>query len=1165
MMLTEACARQFNNGDRSRGTGARMLARIHIKQVGRDGLLAIADGSCGEAYIVGLDFSQLDDGELGVHCDCPRFSGGTCCKHLWATMSKFDLLYESRFDTNRLGFFSIDPSILAIGPSLSPRMSRSKTAGKPRMTTPRVAKTKKTAAQSKAAPSRSSCPKWKSALRQITQAKNGVFSSLDSGLPSEVFQEALVDAQHWFVISVSDPANQSRLEVVSMRSSRKQDRGWSRPVSVELDRSDITSIVCPVERAAMALLLPREESRGYSYSSYYGSRGTRVFSVEPTLLEQTLQSMHATGRLAWKLGDSKQHFQDAQPVREVDLDGRSQLTLCLQSSPGKSTSLDVKAQLKLDSGDSVPIERVIWASDIGAALIQIDGDADEAPGEATDQQSIDQDTTSVSIPTRLLKIAPADAALLRAWQQAGTLSVPRRSLPTVLRELSATQSELPIEIESSLEIDQRTSVPTAKCLLKQHERYTSRFDATLSAVYDGREISFDSPRRWWFDDRANEIVYRDTAEEARWLTTIPADDFQLSRESYQPSLQVLPETFVRLVDTLQSGGWEVIADGAPIRVASDFHIEITSSVDWFDLSADVDFDGVSASLPLLLNALRRGDKTIRLDDGSQGMLPADWLKQFVGIRSSGKEVEGAIRFKRTQALLLDLMLQERDDVSRDRDFVKFVKKLKSFERIVAVDPPKAFSGTMRDYQRIGLGWFQFLREFGFGGCLADDMGLGKTIQVLALLEQRRTRKRPKGQPARPSLVVVPKSLVFNWMDEAAKFTPKLRLLNYTGTDRRDAWEQARAGKLNPHVIVTTYGTLRNDAAILREHDFDYVILDEAQAIKNSKSLSAKATRLLRGDHRLVMTGTPVENHLGDLWSLFDFLNPGMLEHGALGTNVGTAERLPQLGDDENRKRIEQIGRSLRPFILRRTKTQVLTELPDKVEQTLACEMGRPQRNLYDELREHYRLHLSKKVEELGLKRSKIHVLEALLRLRQAACDPRLVKPDCGVRGTKIDNLLEQLAEVIGEGHKALVFSQFTSLLGLLRQDIDARGWGYEYLDGKTRKRSEKVNRFQTDDACHLFLISLKAGGNGLNLTAADYVFILDPWWNPAVEAQAIDRAHRMGQTKSVNAYRMICTDTVEEKIIELQQTKRNLADAIVSQDKSLISDLTADDLQALLG
>jgi SNF2 family DNA or RNA helicase len=299
--------------------------------------------------------------------------------------------------------------------------------------------------------------------------------------------------------------------------------------------------------------------------------------------------------------------------------------------------------------------------------------------------------------------------------------------------------------------------------------------------------------------------------------------------------------------------------------------------------------------------------------------------------------------------------------------------------------------------------------------------------------------------------------------------------------------------------------------------------------------------------------------LGDLWSLFDFLNPGML-----GNGKKTPARLPKLDDPEQRKQVQRIAKSLQPFILRRTKTEVLKELPGKVEQTLSCEMSRKQRELYDQLREHYRLHLSNKVKELGIKKAKIHVLEALLRLRQAACDPRLIDPKCDVRGTKIDQLLQRLEELQQKGRKALVFSQFTSLLGLLRQDLDARGWQYEYLDGKTSQRGQKVQRFQADPDCHLFLISLKAGGHGLNLTAAECVFILDPWWNPAVEAQAIDRAHRLGQTQAVNAYRIICQETVEQKIIELQNTKRDLADAIVSENQSVIGQLTAEDLQDLL-
>jgi superfamily II DNA or RNA helicase len=892
------------------------------------------------------------------------------------------------------------------------------------------------------------------------------------------------------------------------------------------------------------MLVPIEENQ---YNSYYRRGGTRAFSVESTALVTSLQALQDTTRLAWKLGDSRQHFEDAQPVSQIDVDTRWELILKIAPNATNKNLFDVVPTLCGDQ-ESIGLDRLIWVSQIGCVLLQID-----------EQAVADLDNPDPTpVKTRLVTLPPTQAAQLRIWQGVGIVTAPRRSMKTVLKDLSETASQIPLEIDPDFVIDEQFIAPIACCSLVQHERYTNAFDATLSARYDDVIIALDSRRRWWFDDVNIAIQHRDVPAELKFLESVPVDRFDFVNDGFRQSLTVAPEDFLYLVETLQADGWEVTADGAPIRIATDFNIDVVSGVDWFDLEASVDFDGVSASLPELLKALKVGHRSVLLDDGSQGMLPEAWLQKFVRIESCGEQVDDSIRFRRTQALLLDAMLAEQENVQGDRKFRSFLRQLKSFEGIKPADAPATFSGTLREYQRDGLGWFQFLQKFGFGGCLADDMGLGKTVQVLALLEKRRTRRLPKGEKRKPSICVVPKSLIGNWIEEAARFTPKLRVFNYTGTDRRARYLDEYKHGREPHVLLTTYGTLRNDTALLGEGEFDYVILDEAQAIKNPNSLSSKATRLLKSDHRLAMTGTPVENHLGDLWSLFDFLNPGMI-------NGGMTARLPQLDDDEDRKRIEQIGSSLRPFILRRTKKQVLQDLPDKVEQTLACDMSKPQRKLYDELREHYRVHLSKKVEELGLKRSKIHVLEALLRLRQASCDPRLVKPDCHVRGAKMDLLLDQLEEIIGKGHKAIVFSQFTSLLSLLRDDMDARGWSYEYLDGKTRKRADRVKRFQTDDDCQLFLISLKAGGTGLNLTAAQYVFILDPWWNPAVEAQAIDRAHRIGQTNSVNAYRLICNNSVEEKIVELQTNKRELADAIISQDKSLISDLTPDDLQSLLG
>jgi len=456
---------------------------------------------------------------------------------------------------------------------------------------------------------------------------------------------------------------------------------------------------------------------------------------------------------------------------------------------------------------------------------------------------------------------------------------------------------------------------------------------------------------------------------------------------------------------------------------------------------------------------------------------------------------------------------------------------------------------LRDYQRDALGWFAFLRRFGFGGCLADDMGLGKTVMVLAWLDLLRATREAKA----PSLVVVPRSVVFNWIDETARFAPELKVLDFSGADRSVA-------RVHGHqLVLTTYGTLRRDALLLKDVEFEYVILDEAQAVKNANTAGSKAARLLRAKHRLALSGTPIENHLGELWSLFDFLNPGML---------GTSSSFARHGVAAARRdaaALEVLSRGVRPFILRRTKAQVAPELPPRSELTIRCELQGTQRELYDELRAHYRAALLNRILRDGMQKSKMQILEALLRLRQAACHPGLVDPRrASDPSAKFDALVPHLAEVREEGHKCLVFSQFTSLLALLRKRLDADNVVYEYLDGKTRDREERVKRFQKDPACGVFLISLKAGGLGLNLTAAEYVFLLDPWWNPAVEAQAIDRAHRIGQTRHVFAYRLLAADTVEDKIVELQQTKRELADAIVRADTGLLRNLKAEDLEVLL-
>ena len=731
----------------------------------------------------------------------------------------------------------------------------------------------------------------------------------------------------------------------------------------------------------------------------------------------------------------------------------------------------------------------------------------------------------------------------------GELRVPASGLARLLDALAAGAVDCEIELPEDVAIMEaaRPPVPLLRLSLRPEApgRAPMAF-GTLAFAYDGREVDWGEPGGLL---RAGPVrlVRRDGAAEEEAAS-------RLERLGFAPvhALNARPTSFAiastripEVVHELLIAGWRVEAEGRRVRPGGGAKVSVTSGVDWFDLRADVDFGGLSASLPELLAALRAQRNWVTLGDGTLGLLPEEWLRRNELLAGMGQTGGERIRFQRGQLVLLDALLHAEPDVKCDAAFKRAREALARFTGAVPLDPPRSFVGSLRPYQREGLGWLKSLQELGFGGCLADDMGLGKTVQVLALLDGRRAGRHG------PSLVVVPRSLLFNWQDEAARFTPKLSVLDYSGAAR---------GGLNPvrhDVVLTTYGTLRRSVGALKEIDWDYVVLDEAQAVKNATTAAAKAVRLVKAKNRLALSGTPVENHLGELWSLLDFLNPGIM--GKASAFSGKAARNP---DEQTRS---LLARAVRPFVLRRTKEKVASDLPAKVEQTVLCEMGGTQRRLYGELKDHYRRSLLEKVDRLGIGRSKIHVLEALLRLRQAACHPGLLDARrSGEESAKLEALMPRLVELAEEGHKALVFSQFTSLLALVRQRLDAAGLTYEYLDGQTRDRAARVARFQSDGGAPLFLVSLKAGGLGLNLTAAGYVFILDPWWNPAVEAQAVDRAHRIGQSRAVFAYRLITKDTIEERVAELQKTKKHLAESILTADAGLLQTLKREDLELLL-
>ncbi len=678
------------------------------------------------------------------------------------------------------------------------------------------------------------------------------------------------------------------------------------------------------------------------------------------------------------------------------------------------------------------------------------------------------------------------------------------------------------------------------------------FCCRIAFDYDGTLVSASRRESVLDASAGSPRVRRDrSAERAALILFLKSGGRRLPEATgFDGEIEVrrLPEVTARLL----GAGWKVESDGVSYHKAELLPVTLSSGIDWLDLRGGIRFGSQTLSLGDLCEAVVQGKSQVDLPDGSVGVFPESGLDRWRLLASLSDSRGDCLRFGANQGWLLEVLLEDRCQEDLDRRWLRQREKIRSLDTLAPLPETSSFSGRLRDYQREALGWFAFLRDLGFGGCLADDMGLGKTVQVLALLDWRRRRKNRK-----PSLVVAPRSLTFNWAKEAETFTPELSVFEYGGPNREK--DLPRLPEFD--LVITTYGTLRRDALLLQDQEFDYVILDEAQAIKNSRSQAARASRLLRSSFRLALSGTPIENHLGELWSLFDFLNPGML--GQMGSLANaTSQRGFDLGEEE----AASLSRAIRPFFLRRTKQQVLKDLPPKTEQILYCEMGEQQREEYNDLRDFYRSSLLMRSPESAGKLSRTpQVLEALMRLRQMACHPGLV--DSSRRGdesAKLDVLLPTLVDLRKGGHKALVFSQFTTLLGIVRKRLGDMGLDHEYLDGKTQDRQACVENFQSDGGPPFFLVSLKAGGVGLNLTAADYVFLLDPWWNPAVESQAIDRVHRSGQTRSVMAYRIVCRDTIEEKVLELSSRKRNLADSIIGNEGLTLSDLTLDDLESLL-
>jgi non-specific serine/threonine protein kinase len=579
---------------------------------------------------------------------------------------------------------------------------------------------------------------------------------------------------------------------------------------------------------------------------------------------------------------------------------------------------------------------------------------------------------------------------------------------------------------------------------------------------------------------------------------------------------------------------------------------ISSNTDWFDAKVEISFGDQKVSVQDIKNMLSNKQQFVPLKDGSLGVLPEKWLNKYSLLFKVGEGKVDNLKLSKYHFSILDELYEQRDEEELVFKLEEKFEKIREKYSIADVPPPGHLSPILRPYQVSGFQWLNYLHDVQWGGILADDMGLGKTIQTLSFLQHL---KEKNGKLL--ALVVCPTTLLYNWQNELKKFTPSLSFQIHHGGTR----SKSQLFKDPVEVIITTYGTLRSDIKMFSEVKFDYVILDESQAIKNPSSKVTKAACLLQATNKLCLSGTPLQNNTFDIYAQMNFLNPGML---------GTVEyfkhnfSMPIDKFDEKEQK-EHLRKFVFPFILRRTKEQVAKDLPEKQEMVLYCEMGTAQRKIYEAYRNDYRDKLIGMVEEKGIQKSQLSILQGLMKLRQICDSPAIIKDEAYPNeSVKLDELTREIAENIGD-HKALVFSQFLGMLGLIKEQLTKLGIDYEYFDGSStiQEREKAIERFQNDSNCRVFLISLKAGGVGLNLTAADYVYIVDPWWNPAVEQQAIDRTHRIGQTKNIFAYRMICTDTVEDKILKLQDRKRSLAKELISDEEGFVKSLTKDDIAYL--
>jgi superfamily II DNA or RNA helicase len=660
------------------------------------------------------------------------------------------------------------------------------------------------------------------------------------------------------------------------------------------------------------------------------------------------------------------------------------------------------------------------------------------------------------------------------------------------------------------------------------------------------------------------IVRRDKAKEQQFISKLEAlhSNFIRPEGGQQLALKgndVLKNNwFFLFVDAMKEMkvpvyGFDALKNFRFNTAKPQTKIHISSNTDWFDARVDIVFGDQKVTIADVKKALANRQQFVQLNDGTLGILPEEWIKKYSLLFRVGEGKQNQLRLSKYHMSVIDELYDNRNEEELVLRLEEKYEQLKNFKKIKEIPVPKHLEHVLRPYQEHGYHWLHYLQEIGWGGILADDMGLGKTVQALSYLHYY---KSTHGKLQ--ALVVCPTTLMFNWENEIRKFTPELTYYIHHGGDRGRSKEQLEKAE----VVITTYGTLRSDIKLLVEIAFDYVILDESQAIKNPSSKVTKAACLLNAKNRICLSGTPLQNNTFDIFAQMNFLNPGML--GSIEFfRQEFAIPIDKFGEADRKDHLRKL---LYPFILRRTKEQVAQDLPEKIETILYCEMEDEQRSIYDAYRNDFRDKILGTIESQGIQKSQLTILQGLMKLRQICDSPAILNetdkyPNHSI---KLEELGREITENISN-HKALVFSQFLGMLALIKEKLRSLDVDFEYFDGSTTavERERAIQRFQNDENCRVFLISLKAGGVGLNLTAADYVYIVDPWWNPAVEQQAIDRTHRIGQTKNIFAYRMICKDTIEDKILQLQEKKRLLAKDLITDDEGFVKSLSREDVEYL--